>query len=73
MIRQIEATASDGLNRQGGDTGILMVHGTPIKYHHTPNSSTAEAYATAKLLTRFSMRVETARLVCRLSGLGGAQ
>jgi hypothetical protein len=36
-------------------------------------STVAEAYATAKLLTKFSMRVETARLVCRLSGLGGAK
>lgn len=40
-------------------------------YQIPPHPSTAEAYATAKLLTRFRLRIETARVVCYLSGLGG--
>jgi hypothetical protein len=40
-------------------------------YQNSIAQATAETYATAKLLTRFSMRIETARLICRLSGLGG--
>jgi hypothetical protein len=72
MHLQIEAAAPDGLNRQAGDAGISVVGGTANDYHFAPNKSThTEAYATAKLLTRFSMRIETARLICRLSGLGG--
>ena len=44
---------------------------TPVEYHLTPNVSTEEeAYATAKLLTRFRMRIETARLICHASPTG---
>jgi hypothetical protein len=40
-------------------------------YQNSIAQATAESYATATLLTRFSMRIETARLICRPSGLGG--
>jgi len=72
MHLQIEVAAPDGLNRQAGDAGNSMVGGTANDYHLAANMSTrAEAYATAKLLTRFRLRIETARLVCHLSGIGG--
>ncbi|MEP9387158.1 hypothetical protein [Mesorhizobium sp. KR9-304] len=74
MHLQIEAAAPDGLNRQAGDAGISMVGGTANDYHLAPNKSThQENYATAKLVARFRLRIETARLVCHLSGIGGPQ
>lgn len=72
MVRHIEATAPDGLNRQGGSARISVVDGTPLKYHHSPETSTPESYATAKLLTRWTMHVALARTIAHLAGMGGA-
>ena len=40
-------------------------------YQNHPAQATAESYATAKILMRFRLRIETARLVSHLSGMGG--
>ncbi len=65
-------------NKTAATTGIVeaAVMKTVVEtssYQNRPTQATVEAYATAKLLTRFRLRIETARLVCHLSGLGGAQ
>ncbi|MBU0584766.1 MAG: hypothetical protein KKB66_18405 [Alphaproteobacteria bacterium] len=39
-------------------------------YQIRPEYSTIN-YAVAKVATRFSLRIETARLICTLSGIGG--
>ena len=41
-------------------------------YQIRPEYSTMN-YAVAKVATRFRLRFETARLICTLSGIGGAQ
>jgi hypothetical protein len=63
-------------NRTAATTGIVeaAVVKTVVEtssYQNRPTQATAESYATAKLLTRFRLRIETARLVCHLSGIGG--
>lgn len=44
----------------------------PQDYQNLTDIATSFDYAAAKLTTRFRLRIETARLVCILSGLGGA-
>lgn len=73
MARHIEATAPDELNRQGGSARISVVGGTPLKYHLTPETSTPESYPVAKIQSRFRLRIETARVICHLAGMGGAR
>lgn len=65
-------------NKTAATTGI--VDGGVVKkvvetssYQNRPAQATAETYATAKLLTKFRLRIETARLVCHLSGMGGGR
>jgi hypothetical protein len=41
-------------------------------YRNCSEIATPE-YAAVKVATRFRLRIETARLVCHLSGLGGGQ
>lgn len=72
MTRHIEATAPDGLNRQGGSARISVAGGTPLKYHFSPETSTPQSYSVAKIQSRFQLRIETARVICRLAGIGGA-
>ena len=65
-------------NRTAATTGIVeaAVEKTVVEtssYQNRHTQATAESYAAAKLLTRFRLRIETAKLVCYLSGLGGAQ
>ncbi|MHB9446943.1 hypothetical protein ACYG9R_09225 [Mesorhizobium sp. RSR565B] len=44
----------------------------PQDYQKAGDIATSFDYAAAKLTTRFRLRIETARVVCTLSGLGGA-
>ena len=61
-------------------TGSIVRHGAsviakgiePQDYQNQAEIATGFDYAAAKLTTRFRLRIETARLVCILSGLGGA-
>ena len=62
---------SDRSALAGWRSGVSKAVGTASFYQNGIDQATAETYATAKLLTKFSMRIETARLICRLSGLGG--
>lgn len=45
---------------------------TPQDYQNFTGIATSFDYAAAKLTSRFRLRIETARVVCALSGLGGA-
>ena len=63
-------------NRTAATTGI--VDGGVVKkvvatssYQNHPAQATAESYATAKILSRFRLRIETARVICHLAGMGG--
>ena len=51
---------------------VVSKGSVPQNYPNHPETATGPDYAVAKLTTRFRLRIETARLVCRLSGLGGA-
>lgn len=51
---------------------VLSKGVVPSSYQNQPNTSTSESYATAKIQSRFRLRIETARLVAHLSGMGGA-
>lgn len=44
----------------------------PSSYQIRPEIATSE-YAAAKVATRFRLTISTARIVCHLSGIGGAQ
>ncbi|MER8558597.1 hypothetical protein [Mesorhizobium sp. M0578] len=43
----------------------------PQDYQNRTNTATSFDYAAAKLTSRFRLRIETARVVCTISGLGG--
>jgi hypothetical protein len=62
------AAAPTGIG-SGGQVGKAVTANT---YPSHPEIATGIEYAAVKLTTRFRLRIETARLVCRLSGLGGA-
>lgn len=56
-----------------GRDGLVVSNGVEAQnYPNHVEIATGIDYAAAKLTTRFRLRIETARLVCRLSGLGGA-
>lgn len=44
----------------------------PQDYTNAADIATGSSYAAAKITQRFQIRIETARVVCDLSGLGGA-
>lgn len=52
--------------------GAVVSKAVRAQNYHNPIDNASIEYAVAKLARRFRMRVETARTVCRLSGLGGA-
>ena len=56
--------------------GSVVSKGVAPSNYLTPSPSSTEidtrSYAAAVVATRFRLRIETARLVCTLSGLGGA-
>ena len=54
------------------DGGVAKNVVATSSYQIRPETSTPE-YAATKLATRFRMRIETARVVCHLAGLGGTQ
>jgi hypothetical protein len=45
----------------------------PQDYQSHRETATSFDYAAAKITARFRLRIETARVVCTLSGLGGAR
>jgi hypothetical protein len=64
-------------NKTAATTGI--VDGGVVKnvvatssYQIRPEIATSESYPVAKIQSRFRLRIETARLVCHLAGMGGA-
>ncbi|RWO78004.1 MAG: hypothetical protein E5X67_30535 [Mesorhizobium sp.] len=67
MTLQMETASLAGL------TGPVVSKGVaPQDYQNRTDLATSFDYAAAKLTARFRLRIETARLVCTLSGLGGA-
>ena len=40
-------------------------------YYHPSEISTPESYATAKIQSRFRLKIETARTIAHLSAMGG--
>jgi hypothetical protein len=62
-----ETAAPTGIG-SGGQVGKAVAANT---YPNHSEIATGIDYAAAKLTTRFRLCIETARLVCRLSGLGG--
>ena len=57
---------------RNGDKGISKAVGTATFYQNGMDQATAD-YAAAKVSTRFRLRIETARLICTLSGIGGVR
>jgi hypothetical protein len=45
----------------------------PSSYQTAQNPATPESYPVAKIQSRFRLRIETARVICHLAGMGGAQ
>jgi hypothetical protein len=73
MIPHSETAAPMGSIIGNGGDGISKKV-TLLEYPiSSENSTVADVYATAKLLTKFRLRIETARLVCHLSGMGGGR
>ena len=55
----------------GIGNGAVVSKAVTAQNYQTLTEFASKEYAAAKLTTRFRMRIETARLICHLSGLGG--
>ena len=67
MTRNNETASLTGL------TGSVVSKAVAASNYQIHPSISTSNYAAAKLATRFRLRIETARLICTLSGIGGAQ
>ncbi len=62
-------SAAPDCNRGGAVVSKAVV---AKNYHNAAANGSGIEYAVAELTRRFHLRMETARVICRLSGLGGA-
>lgn len=67
MTLLMETASLAGLTDPVVSKGVM-----PRDYQNLTSPATSFDYATAKLTSRFRLRIETARVICTLSGLGGA-
>ncbi|WP_442580569.1 hypothetical protein ACSBOB_00760 [Mesorhizobium sp. ASY16-5R] len=55
----------------GIGNGAVVSKAVVAQNYQNPTEIASKEYAAVKLANRFRLRIETARLVCQLSGLGG--